>query len=55
MHVRVRLDGANPRRWHVALLTRLSGLPGIEAVSVEAAPGRTVGRSRPTSCSGWNP
>lgn len=39
MHVRVRLDGANPRRWHVALLTRLSGLPGIEAVSVEAAPG----------------
>ncbi|WP_331297582.1 hypothetical protein [Methylobacterium oryzae] len=39
MHVRVRLDGANPRRWHVALLDRLSGLPGIAAVSVDAAPG----------------
>ena len=39
MHVRVRLDGANPRRWHVALLNRLSGLPGLAAVSVDAAPG----------------
>ncbi|MEE7485160.1 formyl transferase [Methylobacterium oryzae] len=39
MHVRVRLDGANPRRWHVALLNRLSGLPGITTVSADTAPG----------------
>jgi len=39
MHVRVRLDGANPRRWHISLLNRLSSMPGIEAVSVEVASG----------------
>ena len=38
MHVRVRLDGARPRRWHAALLRRIAGLPGIHAVSIDDAP-----------------
>jgi hypothetical protein len=37
MHVRVRLDGAEPRRWQIALLQRLAGTPGIRTVSVDAA------------------
>jgi hypothetical protein len=39
MHVRVRLDGTGLRRWHIKLLERLSDTPGIDAVSVDAAPG----------------
>ncbi|MGH1569738.1 glucosamine inositolphosphorylceramide transferase family protein [Methylobacterium sp. P31] len=39
MHVRVRLDGARPRRWHVALMGRILDMPGICAVSVDDAPG----------------
>ncbi|MDP4005903.1 formyl transferase [Methylobacterium sp. NEAU K] len=39
MHVRVRLDGARPRRWQAGLLERIAGMPGIAAVSVEATPG----------------
>ncbi|WP_457106955.1 glucosamine inositolphosphorylceramide transferase family protein [Methylobacterium sp. P5_C11] len=38
MHVRVRLDGANPLRWHIALVNRLAALPGIGTVSVDARP-----------------
>ncbi|MCJ2140550.1 formyl transferase [Methylobacterium sp. E-066] len=37
MHVRVRLDGAEPRRWQIALLQRIAETPGIRAVSVDAA------------------
>jgi len=37
MHVRVRLDGAEPRRWQIALLQRIADIPGIRAVSVDAA------------------
>lgn len=39
MHVRVRLDGAKPRRWHTALLRRISEIPGLGAVSIDDAPG----------------
>ena len=42
MHVRVRLDGARPRRWHVLLLQRIASLPGIDAVSVDDAPARAA-------------
>ncbi|RZK79307.1 MAG: formyl transferase, partial [Methylobacterium sp.] len=37
MHVRVRLDGAEPRRWQIALLERIAATPGIRAVSIDAA------------------
>jgi hypothetical protein len=39
MHVRVRLDGTRPRRWLVALLQRISDIPGILSVTVDDAPG----------------
>ncbi|MCJ2086876.1 formyl transferase [Methylobacterium sp. E-005] len=39
MHVRVRLDGTRPRRWHSTLLQRISVIPGIGPVSVADAPG----------------
>jgi hypothetical protein len=39
MHVRVRLDGARPRRWHRTLLQRISAIPGIGTVSIADAPG----------------
>ena len=39
MHVRVRLDGTRPRRWHATLLQRISDTPGIQDVSVDIAPG----------------
>lgn len=38
MHVRVRLDGARPRRWHAGLLRRIGAMPGIRSVSVDDAP-----------------
>ena len=38
MLLRVRLDGANPRRWLVFLLARIEALPGF-VVEVDRAPG----------------
>lgn len=38
MHVRIRLDGGRPRRWHAALLQRIADTAGISGVSVDAAP-----------------
>ncbi|MCJ2052252.1 formyl transferase [Methylobacterium sp. J-070] len=38
MHVRVRLDGARRRRWHAALLRRLSDTPGISSVDIDDTP-----------------
>jgi 1,6-anhydro-N-acetylmuramate kinase len=38
MHVRVRLDGAEPRRWQIALLERIAAMAGIRTVGVDAAP-----------------
>jgi len=38
MHVRLRLDGSKPQRWHVALLRRIGEVPGLTAVSVDDAP-----------------
>jgi hypothetical protein len=42
MHVRVRLDGARPLRWHAALLRRISEIPEIHAVSIDDAPAAEV-------------
>ncbi|MCJ2068040.1 formyl transferase [Methylobacterium sp. J-030] len=42
MHVRVRLDGARPRRWHRTVLQRISAIPGIGTVSLADAPGATA-------------
>lgn len=39
MHVRVRLDGVRPRRWHSALMQRIGAIPGIGTVSIADAPG----------------
>jgi hypothetical protein len=39
MHVRLRLDGDRPRRWHVDLLRRLASTPGVATVSVDETPG----------------
>lgn len=39
MHVRVRLDGAKPLRWHAALLRRIGDSPGVATVSIDDAPG----------------
>lgn len=39
MRLRLRLDGRRPRLWHVHLLRRLSALPGVAAVEVDARPG----------------
>ena len=38
MHVQLRLDGKQPRRWHIGLLQALAALPGVTA-SANAAPG----------------
>ena len=38
MRLRVRLDGGNPRRWHVLMLARIARLPGL-AVELDASPG----------------
>ncbi|MBE7245384.1 MAG: formyl transferase [Actinomycetospora chiangmaiensis] len=39
MHVRVRLDGDRPRRWHTTLLQRIGTIPGIGRISIADAPG----------------
>ncbi|MBX9934340.1 MAG: formyl transferase [Methylobacterium sp.] len=38
MRLRLRLDGRSPRRWHLALIARLAGLPGV-GLEIDASPG----------------
>ena len=40
MRLRLRLDGRRPRLWHVHLLRRFARLPGVEAIEIDARPGR---------------
>jgi hypothetical protein len=39
MHLRLRLDGVNPRRWHVRLAERIAALPGM-SVEIDRRPGQ---------------
>jgi hypothetical protein len=38
MHLRLRLDGLNPRRWHVRLAERIADLPGL-TLEIDRRPG----------------
>ncbi|GJD43336.1 hypothetical protein AFCDBAGC_1188 [Methylobacterium cerastii] len=42
MRLRLRLDGRRPRLWQAQLLRRVAGLPGVEAIEIDARPGSDV-------------